>query len=271
MSGRFDAKDALADYVTVPQRIAQFYELFGQGRLVTSDVRVEMGPDSKPRVLVQAKAYRTVDDPLPGVGWSWMELPGTTSFTKGSELENTETSAWGRAIAALGILVDKSIASANEVATKSGEPQQPTSAPQRPAADPAAPVGEDGQPMTWTEFSGRVAFGDNAATDGNARQTPDGHVMVGFRCELTDAGPRVKTVQVVGKGPMGSALQHVIRDAKGKTATCAGWLEMVKWQADKPPFRRLHLERIACDLFTIPAPGVTPQAELDAELETLPW
>ena len=113
MADKFNAKDALADYVTVPERIKLFYELFGQGRLVTGEVRVSTEPDGKPRVMVQGLAYRTPDDPLPGVGWSWMELPGTTSFTRGSELENTETSAWGRAIGAVGIGIAKSIASAS--------------------------------------------------------------------------------------------------------------------------------------------------------------
>src|SRR5512146_31460 len=117
----FNAKDALADYVTVPERIKLFYEMYGKGRLVTGEVRVELGPDGKARVIVQAAAYRDPDDKLPGIGWSWMELPGTSNFTRGSELENTETSAWGRAIAALGILVDRSIASVNEIETKKSD------------------------------------------------------------------------------------------------------------------------------------------------------
>jgi len=123
---KFDAERDLAGYVTVSERVARFYELYGQGRLVTGEIRVTSEPDNTPRVWVQALAYRTPDDPLPGVGWSWMTLPGATKFTRGSELENTETSAWGRAIGALGILVDQSIASANEIAAKTGEPAQRT-------------------------------------------------------------------------------------------------------------------------------------------------
>ena len=96
-----ETKSYLEGYITVPERIAKFYEMFAQGRLVTTDVRLSSEPDGVPRVLVEASAYRTPDDPLPGRGWSWMVLPGTTNFTRGSELENTETSAWGRAIASV--------------------------------------------------------------------------------------------------------------------------------------------------------------------------
>jgi hypothetical protein len=113
-----ERKFDLGDYVEVKDRIKLFYELYAQGRLVTADVQVSSEPDGTPRVLVKALAYRTPDDPQPAVGWSWMVLPGTTSYTRGSELENTETSAWGRAIAATGILIDRSIASAQEVQNK---------------------------------------------------------------------------------------------------------------------------------------------------------
>jgi hypothetical protein len=42
-------------------------------------------------------------------------VPGTTNFTRGSELQNLETSAWGRAIGALGIGIDASIATLDEI------------------------------------------------------------------------------------------------------------------------------------------------------------
>src|ERR1051326_7570968 len=109
----------LGDYVEVKDRIKTFYELYGQGRLVAQPAQALTAPDGKQRVVVRALAYRSPDDPYPAVGQSWMELPGTTPYTRGSELENTETSAIGRAIGFLGILIDKSIASGNEVRAKS--------------------------------------------------------------------------------------------------------------------------------------------------------
>ena len=103
--------DRLKDYVDVKERIRLFYAAHPDGRLVTGDVIGSNEPDGVPRIMVKAYAYRSPDDTLPGVGHSWLALPGTTPYTRGSEVENAETSAWGRAIAALGIGIDKSIAS----------------------------------------------------------------------------------------------------------------------------------------------------------------
>ncbi len=94
--------DRLKDYVDVKERIRLFYERFPDGRLVTAKVKVTDKPDGVPRVWVHAMAFRTPDDLIPGDGWSWMTLPGSTPYTRGSEIENTETSAWGRAIGSLG-------------------------------------------------------------------------------------------------------------------------------------------------------------------------
>ena len=78
------------------------------------------------RVTVKAYAYRTPEDARPGIGHSSLEIPGRTPYTKGSEIENCETSAWGRAIAALGFEVKRGISSAEEVRNKQsgqGEPR----------------------------------------------------------------------------------------------------------------------------------------------------
>jgi hypothetical protein len=61
-----------------------------------------------------------------------MNIPGTTSFTRGSELENAETSAVGRAIANLGYAIDKSIASRDEVQSKQVEEGYEAPKSQRP-------------------------------------------------------------------------------------------------------------------------------------------
>jgi hypothetical protein len=83
--------------------------------------------------VMQAFAYRTADDKRPGTGWSSLQIPGATPFTKGSEIENCETSAWGRAIAALGFEVKRGIASRQEVANS---PVQPTPIKRMCAAHP---------------------------------------------------------------------------------------------------------------------------------------
>ncbi len=71
--------------------------------------------EGKKWVIGRAYAYRTPDDQRPGIGTAWEIVPGTTPFTRGSEIQNLETSAWGRAIGALGIGVDASIATLDEV------------------------------------------------------------------------------------------------------------------------------------------------------------
>jgi hypothetical protein len=109
----------LSDYVTVAQRIAQFRTLHPTGSLRP------MNPDrpfsvlrigDTEQIVVVAAAYRTPDDPLPGVGMAAEPFPGRTPYTRGSELMNAETSAWGRAIvAALAADTSLAIASADEV------------------------------------------------------------------------------------------------------------------------------------------------------------
>jgi hypothetical protein len=101
------------DYVDVAERIRQFYERFPDGRL-TSRTPWVMELGERTFVCVHAKAFRTPDDPIPGDGLAWEPVPGPTPFTRDSELMNAETSAWGRAIVALGFET-KNIASADEV------------------------------------------------------------------------------------------------------------------------------------------------------------
>jgi len=138
----------LGDYVEVKDRIRLFYELFGSGRLVTEDVTILTDPAGKQRVMVKALAYRTVDDPHPGVGHSWMEIPGRTPYTNGSEIENAETSAWGRAIGSLGILIAGSIATTNEIESKGGTTPPPrATATQPPVPAPSGPVTRPGIPV----------------------------------------------------------------------------------------------------------------------------
>ena len=86
-------------------------------------------------VVYHAAAYRDDTDRRPGHGIAWEPFPGTTPYTKNSELMNAETSAWGRAIMAVG-LPSKKIASLQEVRNRQSE--QPTVA-MRPAA-PTIPI-----------------------------------------------------------------------------------------------------------------------------------
>ena len=106
------------DYIPVNERIAKFIETYPQGSLRP------LWPDEPYRVLGEgetkwlvygAAAYRWPDDPAPGVGLAWEPVPGKTPYTRGSELMVAESSAWGRALAAIGIATSRSVASAEEV------------------------------------------------------------------------------------------------------------------------------------------------------------
>lgn len=64
-------------------------------------------------------------EPADGVGNASMPIPGPTSFTKNSEVENAETSALGRALAMIGYHAKESLASGEEIASKdTGEPKE---------------------------------------------------------------------------------------------------------------------------------------------------
>jgi hypothetical protein len=116
------------DYIPVAERIAAFYAKHPEGSL-----QGEMVELSETRVVIRAFAYRTPDDIRPGIGYSSLTIPGSTPFTRGSEIENCETSAWGRAIAALGFEVKRGVATAEEVRNKA--PQAPQTAP-APRSEP---------------------------------------------------------------------------------------------------------------------------------------
>jgi hypothetical protein len=101
-------------YVTVPERIALFYKRYPEGSL-QMDAPEFVQVDGKQWVIGRAYAYRTPDDQRPGIGTAWEVIPGTTPFTRGSEIMNLESSAWGRCIGSLGIGIDKSIATYDEI------------------------------------------------------------------------------------------------------------------------------------------------------------
>lgn len=130
-----------ADYIPVNERIEAFYAKYPDGSLQADLIEL-----SDTRVVMRASAYRTPDDIRPGVGFSSLDIPGRTPYTRGSEIENCETSAWGRAIAALGFEVKRGIASAEEVRNKSAQPH-PSELPggpkdMRPVAAAWAPKAE---------------------------------------------------------------------------------------------------------------------------------
>jgi hypothetical protein len=132
-----DYSDRLQGYVEVHDRIAAFNgqdeaegalkAKFPDGSLQGSYEIREDWPSIKdgeivrgPLIIYTARAYRSQYDTRPGVGTASEPVPGHTPYTQNSELMNAETSAWGRALAAIGIKVREGIASANEVRARTG-------------------------------------------------------------------------------------------------------------------------------------------------------
>ena len=91
------------DYIDVAARIATFREQHPGGSLQPADLAkpysIEQIGDQT-FIVVVAAAYRDADDKRPGMGMAYEQFPGRTPYTRGSELQNAETSAWGRAIVA---------------------------------------------------------------------------------------------------------------------------------------------------------------------------
>jgi hypothetical protein len=117
-------KPDLRDYVDVATRIAAFKERYPDGTLQSEVVEL-----TDKRVVVKAYAYRDQEDKKPAVGHAAEPIPGSTPYTRGSELMVCETSAWGRAIAALGFEVKRGIATQEEIQAAQdrqvGEPLPP--------------------------------------------------------------------------------------------------------------------------------------------------
>ena len=111
----------LDSYNTVPERIAEFAVKYPTGCLQRLDLQF-VNVAGVDWIVFTAAALRTPDDMAPGHGTAWERVPGLTPYTKNSELQNAETSAWGRAIVAvLAADTRKGIATRSEVEPRNAE------------------------------------------------------------------------------------------------------------------------------------------------------
>ena len=138
----------MADYKDVADRVAEFSAKYPEGSLQSDLTPLYFG-DVLVGWLCRAYAYRTPSDERPGVGHAVEPVPGKTPYTRDSEAMNAETSAWGRAIIALGFSTKK-IASRQEVEARQhsgatsveGTPKpKRTQAKEASAAEPASANG----------------------------------------------------------------------------------------------------------------------------------
>ena len=136
------------DYIDVAERLRAWYDAYPNARIETEIVSL-----SDKNVVVKAWAYRgeVAEEKPAGTGHASMAIPGSTPYTRGSELENTETSAVGRALVMAG-LPSKKVASGDEIRSKAGTAK-------------TSPVAQDKQKSDDAKIllAAQDAFGDDPA------------------------------------------------------------------------------------------------------------
>ncbi len=135
------------DYIDVAARIVEFRDRYPDGALQPADPAVPYRVETicgDTFIVVVAAAYRGPDDKLPGIGMAYEAYPGKTNFTRGSELQNAETSAWGRAmVAALAADTKRGVASADEVRNRTAEREDPNAVAKAALWEQAKRLGMD--------------------------------------------------------------------------------------------------------------------------------
>ena len=97
-------------YVEVNTRIKAFWELYPNGRIETKILSINNG-----MCIMQATIYTDKYEEIPTATGTAYEVEGSTNVNATSFIENAETSCIGRALGIMGIGIDNSIASYEEV------------------------------------------------------------------------------------------------------------------------------------------------------------
>jgi len=124
------------NYVEVNERIKYFR---GQPAYAGWSLRTEIIELDKDRCVMKAVILNK-DEIIMAEGCAY-EMAGSSFINKTSYIENCETSAWGRALGNLGIGIDTSVASSNEVLNAIS--QQNTTTKPKVVEAPAKPVPVD--------------------------------------------------------------------------------------------------------------------------------
>lgn len=146
------------DYVPVATRISLFYARHPTGRIVT-----QLMSQSEREVMFRALVFRGSDDAKPAAtGWASERL-GDGEVNAVACLENTETSAIGRALANLGIMASTRRPSAEEMAKASRArgrlavaESSPASAYDRTAGAPATRIAGAGDTEAQPDLQARA-------------------------------------------------------------------------------------------------------------------
>lgn len=130
----------LDNYVDVATRLTMALERWPELRVQeTGRELIELG--DKTFLICTVTVWRTPDDTIPSIGSAWEPIPGATAFTRSSELMVGFTSALGRALGYMGIGINGSIASANEVRNRQTEDRSEST----PQGSRTAVLGSAGQ------------------------------------------------------------------------------------------------------------------------------
>lgn len=128
----------MSNYIDVKTKIQLFIQKHPEGSLQFEFKGIcAHNPDM---IWGVAKAFRFPNDPNPGIGTAQELAIGKTSFTRGSELQNLESSCWGRAISAVAVGLEKGIATLEEVASAIDRGESPAQVHKR-VHPPATGVG----------------------------------------------------------------------------------------------------------------------------------
>jgi hypothetical protein len=113
------------EYVRVAERIQEFFQKYPAGIIEPTFMNRETFKEDG-FIIVETKVWRDQTDGRATVGNGWCTFPGLTNFTRNSELMNAETTSVGRALAMLGLLVNRGMASLEEVNMANQNENAPT-------------------------------------------------------------------------------------------------------------------------------------------------
>jgi hypothetical protein len=226
----------LDDYVPVAERLGAFYAQYPDGSIQTDIIEL-----SDKRVVMRATVYRSPIDERPSVAHSALAIPGTTQFTRGSEIENAETSAIGRAIAMLGFEVKRGVASREEVQNKQDDAPKPRGSgfvSDTPFKEP-----EGG-------LIGTAEVGKARDSDFELRETPDGWAL-GFKLKSNGGGFKVLT-----RDELALQLLDAKDEVVGKRVTVYGRVRDEKYtpkgSSKTVVYQVVDAERIKTEAGTLP-------------------
>ena len=127
----------LDNYVDVATRLKMALEKWPNLRVTESGYEIaQFGAETV--LICRVTVWRDVDDEYPVIASASEPLPGRTPYTRNSELMVGMTSALGRALGYMGVGINSSIASRNEVEARQ---DQHGEAPTRPVEPRTAQLG----------------------------------------------------------------------------------------------------------------------------------